>query len=92
MRCIGYLTFALLAVAALPGGSAFAANVCQAGPLTCITTMPIDGYCECSAHGTTEGGTVVAKPAPHARVNSTAGGCGDQPSAPGCRPQTRPGG
>lgn len=92
MRCIGYLTFALLATAALPGGPAFAANICQAENLTCVTTMPIDGYCECSAHGTTEGGTVVAKPGPHQRVNSTAGGCGDHPNAPGCRPQTRPSG
>ena len=92
MRCIGYLTFALLAAAALPGDPAFAANICQAENLTCVTTMPIDGYCECSAHGTTEGGTVVAKPGPHQRVNSTAGGCGDHPNAPGCRPQTRPSG
>ncbi len=61
MRCIGYVTFALLAAAALPGGPAFG-NVCQTGRLTCATTMPVEGYCECTAHGTTERGTVVSKP------------------------------
>jgi len=86
MRCIGYLTLALLAAAALPGGPAFA-NVCQAGKLTCATTMPVDGYCECTAHGTTEGGTVISKPEPHQShqpVNSTAGGCGAHPKDSGC--------
>jgi hypothetical protein len=84
MRCIGYLTFALLAAVALPGGYAFA-NVCQAGKLTCGTTMPVGGYCECTAHGTTEGGTVISRPESRRPLNSTAGGCGAHPNAPGCR-------
>ena len=65
-------------------GSAHAA-VCQAGPLTCATTMPAGGYSECTARGATEGGTVLSKPAPRTQLNSTAGGCGAQPNAPGCR-------
>jgi hypothetical protein len=84
MRCIGYLTFALLAAASFAGGSAFA-NVCETGKLTCATTMPIDGYCECTAHGVTEDGTVVARPSSSQRVNATAGGCGAHPTAPGCK-------
>ncbi len=78
-----HLTFALLAAAALTGGPAFA-NVCQTGRLMCATTMPLDGYCECTAHGMTEGGTVLAKPEPRERLNATAGGCGAHPDAPGC--------
>jgi hypothetical protein len=75
-----------LFVAALFGATpALAANMCQAGKLTCATTMPVGGYCECSSHGTTQDGTVVSKPVPHRKVNSTAGGCGTQPNAPGCR-------
>jgi hypothetical protein len=85
MRLTGYLSCALLAAAALGGGAASAANICQAGRLTCATTMPIGGYCECTAHGNTQDGTVVSKAAPRERVNSTAGGCGAHPEAPGCR-------
>jgi hypothetical protein len=84
MRCIRHLTFAVVAAAALIGGAA-SANVCQTDRLMCATTMPVDGYCQCTAHGVTEDGTVVAKPAPRQRLNSTAGGCGSEPNAPGCK-------
>jgi hypothetical protein len=84
MRVPLYLSAALLAVGAF-GGPASAANMCRAERLTCPTTMPVGGYCECTAHGTTEGGTVESKLAPRAPVNATAGGCGAHPGAPGCR-------
>ena len=64
---------------------AHAANVCSAPPLSCATTMPIGGYCECTSRGATQDGTVVEKPVRGKPVNSTAGGCGVQPNAPGCR-------
>ena len=85
MRAIGHLTLAILAAATIASAPAFAANMCQTDHLTCATTMPIDGYCECTKHGNTEGGTVVAKSGGHRMDNSTAGGCGDHPNAPGCR-------
>ena len=78
MRANGYVALALFAAAAIPSAPAFA-NTCQAGRLSCPTTMPIDGYCECTAHGTTEGGTVVSKPAAHRPANATPGGCGAHP-------------
>jgi hypothetical protein len=84
MRYNGYLVFVLVAAPTLTGGPALA-NVCQTGKLTCATTMPVGGYCECTAHGTTEGGTVVSKPESRGSSNSTAGGCGAQPDAPDCR-------
>jgi hypothetical protein len=84
MRLTGYLSCALLAVAAL-GGPASAANICQAEKMTCATTMPVGGYCECTTHGSTQDGTVVSKAAPRHPVNSTAGGCGATPNAPGCK-------
>jgi hypothetical protein len=84
MRTIGYATLALLSAAAMPGASAFA-NTCQTERMTCATTMPIDGYCECTARGNTEGGTVVAKPTTRRPPNATAGGCGAHPNSPGCR-------
>ncbi len=64
---------------------ALAINICQAGKLTCATHMPVGGFCECTSHGTTQDGTVVPKPAPNQKVNSTAGGCGINPGAPGCK-------
>ena len=85
MRFTRYLCCALLAAAALAGGAASAANICQADKLTCATTMPVGGFCQCTAHGSTQDGTVVSKPAPGEQVNSTAGGCGAQPTAPGCQ-------
>ena len=66
-------------------GSAYAANMCQAGKMNCATTMPVGGYCECTSRGTTTDGTVVAKPAARRSTNATPGGCGANPSAPGCR-------
>lgn len=85
MRLSLYLSGALLAASTLGGGAALAANICQAGKLTCATTMPVDGYCECKAHGTTEGGTVVpAGHAPHHATNAAVGGCGAHPGTPGC--------
>jgi hypothetical protein len=78
------MRFVVFLALAFGGGSAMAANICQAGKLTCATTMPTGGYCECTAHGTTEGGTVVPKPAPHRKVNASAGGCGTRPGTPGC--------
>jgi hypothetical protein len=84
MRFTNYLSGALLAASTLAGGTATAANICQADKLTCPTTMPVGGYCECKAHGDTQGGTVVAKHAPHPPVNATGAGCGAHPGAPGC--------
>jgi len=86
MRHLLPLAFAVAtAIAFGSGGAAFAANTCVAENLTCATTMPIDGYCECTSRGQTKGGTVVAK-APRGRQhNSTAGGCGAHPNDPGCR-------
>lgn len=84
MRFVGCLAFALLTVA-FGGGSVSAANICEAGRLRCATTMPVDGYCECTSHGVTEEGTVVGRPEARRPLNSTAAGCGAQPNAPGCR-------
>ncbi len=83
MRLAGYLGLALI-VATAVGGQASAANICRAEKLTCATTMPIDGYCECTSHGVTQSGTVVAQ-APRHPVNSTAAGCGAHLNHPGGR-------
>jgi hypothetical protein len=83
MRSIALAAATLGFVATLSGGAALAA-VCQTDRLLCATTMPVDGYCECSAHGATEGGTVVPKGPPHQAINATAGGCGAHPKSPGC--------
>jgi len=85
MRFTGYLACTLLAVAAFGGGTASAVNICRAGRMTCATTMPIDGYCECTSHGATISGTVVPTTASHQPVNATAGGCGAHPAGPGCK-------
>lgn len=61
------------------------ATVCQTDHMVCASTMPVDGYCECSTHGTTEGGTIVLKAPAHHAINATSGGCGTQPHSPGCR-------
>jgi hypothetical protein len=87
MRHFGYLAIVLLAAATPVGGAAFA-NVCQADTLMCATTMPVGGYCECRVRGQTEGGTVLSNAeARQSRrpLNATAGGCGAEPNAPGCR-------
>jgi hypothetical protein len=83
MKSLGYLAAALIIAMALGGGQALA-NSCRAETLSCPTAMPLGGFCECTAHGTTQAGTVTT-PAPHERYNSTAGGCGAEPGAPGCR-------
>ncbi len=78
------IVLAVLGIAALGAGPALA-NSCQAGKLMCPTKMPVGGYCECTAHGQTQGGTSVSKPAPRQKTNSTAGGCNVDPSQPGCK-------
>ncbi len=84
MRFLQPLSGALFAAAALAAGPASATNICQAGKLTCATTMPVDGYCECTAHGTVQGGKVVPRHTPHPPVNASGAGCGTHPNAPGC--------
>lgn len=84
MRRIVYLTFALLAAAVVTGGPAFA-NMCKTDNLTCATTMPVGGYCECTSRGTTEGGTAFTRIETRRPPNATAGGCGAHPNDPGCR-------
>lgn len=85
MRATRYFALALLAAAAIGGGPAFAAT-CKTDAMTCATGMPIDGYCECTAHGTTESGTVVANAPPrHMMKGAKAAGCGAHPNDPGCR-------
>ncbi len=82
MRLTGFLTLALLATP-FAGGPALA-NMCQAdGGLTCATGMPIDGYCECTSHGVTRGGTVVAS-MPHRVRPVSKPNCTANPQAPGC--------
>jgi hypothetical protein len=86
MRAFLYVGYTGFVLAAFAGGPAYAEkNMCQAATLTCPTTMPVGGFCECTAHGTTQDGTVVKKPAPNRHVNSSAGGCGAQPGSPGCK-------
>jgi hypothetical protein len=80
-RCYLLLALAPLAFAAAPA----MARVCVAGKLICATTMPVGGFCECSAHGESKDGTVFEKAPPGAKINATAGGCGAHPNAPGCR-------
>jgi hypothetical protein len=83
MNSLGYLGAALLTAMTLAGGQALG-NTCRTDKLMCPTAMPVDGYCECRAHGMTEGGTVTAH-APREHYNATSGGCGVSPNAPGCR-------
>ena len=85
MNPIRTATLAVVLALAFSGGAAQAANMCQAGKLSCATTMPVGGYCECTARGQTTDGTVVTKAAPRRGAPATAGGCGANPSAPGCR-------
>jgi hypothetical protein len=83
MRSLRYLAAALAIFVTLSGGEALA-NLCQTDHLLCATTMPVDGYCVCRAHGTSEDGTVVIKAPPRDRINATVGGCGADPRSPGC--------
>ncbi len=84
MRLTGVLSAALMAVGLLAGGPVLA-NTCQAGKMMCPTGMPEGGYCECTSHGNTEGGTVIGKAPPRRPMKATAGGCGAHPDAPGCK-------
>jgi hypothetical protein len=84
MRFFGYLTLTLAAAVALGDGPARAAT-CQAENVTCPTTMPAGGYCECTSRGATHSGTVVERATSHKRQDATTGGCGAHPDAPGCR-------
>ncbi len=81
------LSVALMGAMTVFGGQALAANMCRTDNLTCATTMPVGGYCECTAHGNTESGS-VAESGPvrrgHHWQSATAGGCGAHPNAPGC--------
>jgi hypothetical protein len=79
-RNLGYAVFLVM----LGGGGAVAANICQTQQLTCATTMPVGGFCECTANGVTQDGSVGPVPPPGEHVNATAGGCGANPTAPGC--------
>jgi hypothetical protein len=42
----------------------------------CITTVPVDGYCEYTAHGNTERGMVVGRRAARQPLNSIGAGRG----------------
>lgn len=85
MRRIGHVAVALALVTAT-GGPALAAGICQTQKFTCATTMPLGGYCECTARGQTEDGTVVDRaPRRGGRTNARAAGCGIHPNDPGCR-------
>ena len=82
------LAGAMIAAAAFApafvAGGASAANVCRTNTTTCATTMPIDGYCECTADGMSQGGTVVQGSAARPRSNAAAAGMGrGVMSAPG---------
>jgi hypothetical protein len=88
MRRIFYVSYALLAAATLTGGPALA-NICEAGPLRCSTTMPADGYCQCTSRGMIEDGTAVSRSDVRQSLNAIAGGCGAEPNAPGCRGTAR---
>ncbi len=83
MRLTSVLTCALLAATALAGGQA-SANTCQAEGITCPTSMPIDGYCECKAHGVTKDGTVVRASQPRPSRHVPGPDCHATPQAPGC--------
>jgi len=87
MKPLSYLAAALITTAivgtTIAGGHAVA-TTCRADPLICTSTMPVGGYCECKASGTTIGGTVTATRAPE-HYNSTAGGCSANSNDPGCR-------
>lgn len=81
-----FLAPVALAAAALASVSAHAANTCDARPLFCPTTMPIDGYCVCTGKGGQwADGTVIPKLPPGQKYNAGTGGCGANPKDPGCR-------
>jgi hypothetical protein len=84
MKPLRYLAAAFVTAATIASGHALA-STCRADPLICPSTMPVGGFCECKASGTTIAGTVAATLAPDEHYNATAGGCGAQSDDPGCR-------
>lgn len=62
------------------------ANTCQADGMTCPTGMPVEGYCECTAHGVTKSGTVIGVSG-RAPRQAPRTDCRATPDAPGCAPQ-----
>ncbi len=89
MKTLGTIAAALTAAWLLAGGPA-AANVCVTNHMSCTTTMPVDGFCECVARGVTEAGSVAPPPPGPTNLNATAGGCGTAPNAAGCRALPQP--
>jgi hypothetical protein len=85
MRISGFLTAAVFVASVLGGTPAFAANVCKAERLSCATTMPVGGFCQCTSKGTTEDGTVVSPGQTRGKLNASGAGCGADAKAPGCR-------
>ena len=85
MQFRGILTAALLATGMLASVPASAANVCRAEKLSCPTTMPVGGFCQCTARGATQDGTVMTAAEARRPLNASGGGCGADPKAPGCR-------
>ncbi len=83
MRLPPVLRLTVVLVPVLASNAAWG-NACQTPKLVCSTTMPVGGFCECSAHGTTEDGTVVTKPAPRHKSAAPVG-CGTQAHQPGCK-------
>jgi hypothetical protein len=83
MRLSFTLSFALIVALSLASQAA-SANSCQTPKMVCSTTMPLGGFCECRAHGTTQDGTVVQKPAPRHKSAAPVG-CGTQANQPGCK-------
>ncbi len=89
MRYSLYLSAALMGAAVGFSGQALAAGTCRTETLTCATTMPVGGYCECTARGNTQSGEVVGsaratRGAYRQQTHATAGGCGARPNDPGC--------
>lgn len=84
MKTLFGFTSALSLLLAL-GATPALANSCQTEHMMCPTSMPIDGYCECTAHGNTEGGTVIPARVPRQHTNAAPAGCGAHPNDAGCR-------
>ena len=72
------------AIFILSAGAAEAANMCQAGKLSCPTKMPAGGYCECTSQGKAVGGKAISQADASKPRNASTGGCGAKPNAPGC--------
>jgi len=93
MSCRSFVAGAFLAAAAFAAAGASAANICQTDATTCATTMPVDGYCECTTSGITHSGTVVEAGASRRQSNAAAVGMGRSVmSAPGYGKNAAPAG